>query len=125
MGSTGAASSISSNTTTAPAVKLSPTSQQALELAQLWVARAQESATVEEFLTKFPRSVLPEFAEQYVNTWQDLKNGIVYSGERRFNKGAMNNNRLFTAQAAKGLVKAGLAEIVAEYKDGTVDIRLK
>lgn len=102
--------------------QLSPTAEYALQVSRLWIARAKECRNVEEFCEKYiPRAIDPENFKELFN---ELNKNIVYSGERRLNKGLMDTSRLFTRQAALILVKSGLAELVDEYKDGTVDIRI-
>ena len=102
--------------------KLSPTAQDALYLSKLWIGRAKECKDVEEFCERYvPRALIPEY---YQSLFDDLNNNIVYSGERRLNKTPMDTNRLFTRQAAMILIKNGLAELVDEYTDNTVDIRI-
>lgn len=102
--------------------KLSPSAQDALYLSKLWINRAKNCDDVEEFCKRYiPRALTPE---NYQRLFDDLNNNIVYSGERRLNKAPMDTNRLFTKQAAMILVKNGLAELVDEYNDGTVDIRI-
>ena len=102
--------------------KLSPTARDALYLSKLWISRAKECKDVEEFCERYvPRALIPEY---YQSLFDDLNNNIVYSGERRLNKTPMDTNRLFTRQAAMILVKNGLAELVNEYTDNTVDIRI-
>ena len=102
--------------------RLSPSAEYALQVSRLWIARAQECQNVEEFCEKYiPRAIEPENFKELFN---ELNENIVYSGERRLNKGAMDTNRLFTRQAALILVKSGLAELVDEYRDGTVTIRI-
>lgn len=102
--------------------QLSPTAEYALKISRLWIDRARECHDVEEFCEKYiPRAIEPENFKELFN---DLNENIIYSGERRLNKGAMDTSRLFTRQAALILVKSGLAELINEYKDGTVDIRI-
>lgn len=104
---------------------LAPGAQIALDKSLYWIDIARKAKTVDEFVKNVPSSFGMNVDGEFDRVYEELQNGYVYSGERRFNPKPLVDIRLFTKRDAMGLVKAGIADLNSEYKNNTVLIKIK